>query len=146
MSVQPQCQEGNLPSGSVPHLPPPPAPKQTQPQQRGKPRSALLDPTCLAASFCSSGWKKDLEHILWVYYKVSIASFSEAEWSRVRDLFFNYFLQYKEEALALKEMRPMDFMAHIQDLFYQATGLHLDGLGSFIGWIKRGSYYHGLVA
>ena len=25
-------------------------------------------------------------------------------------------------------------------------GLHLDGLGSFTGWIKQGSYYHGLVA
>ena len=37
-------------------------------------------------------------------------------------------------------------MAYIQDLFYQATGLHLDGLASFTGWIKRGSYYHGLVA
>ena len=33
----------------------------------------------------------------------------------------------------------MDFMAYIQDL-------HLDGLGSFTGWIKRGSYYHGIVA
>ena len=37
-------------------------------------------------------------------------------------------------------------MAYIQDLFYQATGLHLDGLGSFTQWIKRGSYYHGIVA
>ena len=40
----------------------------------------------------------------------------------------------------------MDFMAYIQDLFYQATGLHLDGLVSFTGWIKKGSYYHGIVA
>ena len=39
----------------------------------------------------------------------------------------------------------MDFMAYIQDLFYQATGLHLDGLVSFTGWIKQGSYY-GIVA
>ena len=64
----------------------------------------------------------------------------------VKERFFDHFLQYKEEALALKEARPMDFMAYIQDLFYQATGLHLDGLGSFTGLIKRGSYYHGLVA
>ena len=40
----------------------------------------------------------------------------------------------------------MDFTAYIQDLFYQATGLHLDGLRSFTRWIKRGSYYHGIVA
>ena len=91
------------------------------------------------ANFCSSGWKK-------VYYKFEVASFNEEEWSRVRDLFFSHFLQYKEEALALKEVHLMDFMAYIQNLFYQATGLHLDGLRSFTGWIKRGSYYHGLVA
>ena len=48
--------------------------------------------------------------------------------------------------MALKEARLMDFMAYIQDLFYQATGLHLDGLRSFTGWIKKGSYYHGIVA
>ena len=100
----------------------------------------------LAANFRSSGWNKDLEHILCIYYKFNVASFNEGEWSRVRDLFFSHFLQYKEEALALKEARPMDFMAYIQNLFYQATSLHLDGLGSFTGWIKRGSYYHGLVA
>ena len=40
----------------------------------------------------------------------------------------------------------MDFMAYIQDLFYQATSFHLDGLVGFTGWIKRGSYYHGIVA
>ena len=40
----------------------------------------------------------------------------------------------------------MEFMAYIEDHFYKATGLHLDGLGSFNGWIKQGSHYHGLVA
>ena len=40
----------------------------------------------------------------------------------------------------------MDFMAYVQDHFHQATSLHLDGLGSFTSWIKRGGYYHGLVA
>ena len=65
---------------------------------------------------------------------------------RVKEQFFDHFLQYKDEALALKEARLMDFMAYIQDHFHQATGLHLDGLESFTGWIKQGSYYHGLVA
>ena len=37
-------------------------------------------------------------------------------------------------------------MAYIEDHFYKATGLHLEGLRSFTGWIKQGSYYHGLVA
>ena len=126
--------------------PPPPAPERTQPQRGGQPRSALCDPVRLAANYRSSGWRKDLEHILWVYYRFSIASFMEAEWARVKERFFDHFLQHKGEALALKEAHPMDFMAYIQDLFYQATGLHLDGLASFTGWIKWGSYYHGLVA
>ena len=126
----------------MPSVLPPPAPEGTQPQQGGRPRSTLCDPTQLAANFRSSGWRKDLEHILWVYYKFN----KEAEWVRVKERFFDHFLQYKDEALALKEAHPMDFMAYIQDHFHQATGLHLDGLGSFTGWIKRGSYYHGLVA
>ena len=65
---------------------------------------------------------------------------------RVKEWFFDHFLQYKDKALALKEARPMDLMAYIQDHFHQATSLHLDGLGSFTGWIKQGSFYHGLVA
>ena len=125
-SVQPPHQEGDLPSGSMPSgPPPPPAPERTQPQRGGWPRSTLCDPAWLAANFRSSGWRKDLEHILWVYYKFSVASFREAEWARVKERFFDHFLQYKEEALALKGAHPMDFMAYVQDLFYQATGLHL---------------------
>ena len=30
--------------------------------------------------------------------------------------------------------------------FHAATCIQLKGLGDFMGWIKRGSYYHGLVA
>ena len=146
-SVHPPCQEGDLPSGLMPSAPPPPpTPERTQPWRGGRPRSALCDPTWLAANFHSSGWRKDLEHILRVYYRFSVASFMEAEWVRVKERFFDHFIQHKGEALALKEAHPMDFMAYVQDLFYQATGLHLDGLASFTGWIKRGSYYHGIVA
>ena len=148
-SAQPLCQEGDLPSGLTPSVPPPlppPAPQRTQPWWGGQPRSALRNPVQLAANFHSSGWRKDLEHILQVYYRYSVDSFTESEWSRVKEQFFDHFLQHKVEALALKEACPMDFMAYIQDLFYQATGFHLDGLASFTGWIKRGSYYHGIVA
>ena len=147
-SAQPLRQEGDLPSGSMPSVPPPPppAPQRTQPRRGGRPRSALRDPARLVANFRSSGWRKDLEHILKVYYRYSVNSFTESEWSRVKERFFDHFLQHKVEALALKEAQPMDFMAYIQDLFYQVTSLHLDGLASFMGWIKRGSYYHGIVA
>ena len=147
-SSQPQCQEGGLPSESTPggRSLPPPAPERTQPQWRGRTRSALQDPARLVANFCSSGWQKDLKHILKVYYKYSVDYFTEEDWSRVKERFFDLFLQHKKEALEVKEPRPLDFMAYIQDLFYQATSLHLDGLGSFTRWIKRRSYYHGVVA
>ena len=146
-SVQPLHQEGGLPSGLMPSAPPPPpAPERTQPQRRGRTRSTLCDPAWLAANFRSSGWRKDLEHILKVYYKYSVDHFTESDWSRVKEWFFDHFLQHKKEALEFKEAHPLDFMAYIQDLFYQATGLHLDGLRSFTRWIKKGSYYHGIVA
>ena len=151
VSAQPQHQEGGLPSGSTPSgsLPPPPPPpvlERTQPQRRGQTRSSLQDPVRLAVNFRSSGWRKDLKHILKVYYRYSVDYFTEGDWSRVKEWFLDLFLQHKKEALEVKEACPLDFMAYIQDLFYQATGLHLDGLGSFTRWIKRGSYYHGIVA
>ena len=72
--------------------------------------------------------------------------FTEGDWSRIKERFFDHFLQHKKEALEVKEAHPLDLMAYIQDLFYQATGIHLDDLRSFTQWIKRGSYYHGIVA
>ena len=126
-------------------VPPPAAPEGTQPCWGGWPRSTLWDPMQLAAKFCSSGWKKDLEHVLRVYYKFSIASFKEAEWTKLKEKFFEYFFPLKEEAVGLKERCPLDFMAYVEDHFYKAMGLHLNGLRSFTGWIKQGSYYHRLV-
>ena len=43
-SAQLLCQEGDLPSGSMPSVPPPAAPEGTQPQWGGWPRSALHNP------------------------------------------------------------------------------------------------------
>ena len=147
VSVQLQCQEGGLPSRSMPSAPPPPpAPERTQPQRGGQTRSTLRDPAWLAANFHSSGWRKDLEHILKVYYKYNVDHFTEWDWFWVKEWFFDHFLQHKKEALEVKEACPLDFMAYIQDLFYQATGIHLDGLRNFTRWIKWGSYYHGIVA
>ena len=37
-------------------------------------------------------------------------------------------------------------MACIEEHFYRATGLHLNGLRGFTTWIKQGNFYHGLVA
>ena len=84
--------------------------------------------------------------MLRVYYKYNAASFREVEWVRLKDKFFTYFLPHKEEALGIKERCPMDYMACIEEHFWRATGLCLNGLRDFMVWIKQGSYYHGLVA
>ena len=144
--MQPLHQEGDLPSGSMPSVPPPAAPERTLPQRGGRPKTSHHDPMRLVAKFCSVGWKKDLEHVLRVYYKYNAASFKEAEWAKLKDKFFMYFLPHKEEALGIKERCPMDYMACMEEHFWRATGLHLNGLRNFTAWIKQGSYYHGLVA
>ena len=43
-SVQPPCQEGNLPSGSMQSVPLPAAPERTQPQWGGRPKTSHHDP------------------------------------------------------------------------------------------------------
>ena len=84
--------------------------------------------------------------MLRVYYKYNAASFKEAEWVKVKETFFTYFLPHKEEALGIKERCPMDYMACIEEHFWRATGLCLSGLRDFTTWIKQGSYYDRLVA
>ena len=64
----------------------------------------------------------------------------------LKETFFTYFLQHKEEALGIQERCPINYMAYIEAHFFRAMGLHLEGLRSFTAWIKQGSYYHGLVA
>ena len=115
----------------------------TLPQQGGRAKASHHDPALLAVKFCSCGWKKDLEHVLKVYYKYNLqAPFREAEWAR----FFEHFLPHKEEALRVKEGSPLDFMPLIEEQFWRTTGLHLHGLQDFTLWIKQGSYYHRFVA
>ena len=64
---------------------------------------------------------------------------------RVRELFFDCFMAKKAEALRIKEESPLDYMPFIAGEFYGTTGIHLYELQDFTGWIKRGSYYHGLL-
>ena len=118
----------------------------TQTQQGGHARCKHPDPALLAAKFHSGRWRKDLEYVLKVYYKHNTqAPFREAEWVRVRELFFDRFLPQKDEALAIKEGAPLDYIPLIAEEFWRATGLCLHGLPEFTLWIKRGSYCHGLL-
>ena len=109
MSMQPPHQEGDLPSRATQNVPAT-APESTPPQPGSWPRTTPCDPVQLATKFHSTGWKKDLEHVLRVYYKYNTTSFREAKWVRLRDKFFSHFLLHKEEALGIKERCPMDYM------------------------------------
>ena len=40
----------------------------------------------------------------------------------------------------------MEHMPYIEEHFWRAMGLCLNGLRDFTAWIKQGSYYHRLVA
>ena len=64
----------------------------------------------------------------------------------MKEKFFTHLLQCKEEWRDIKENCPMQYMPYMEDHFYAAIGLRLNGLRDFTGWIKQGSYYHGLVA
>ena len=100
----------------------------------------------MAAKYRSSGWQRDLEHVLKVYYKHTIQTpFREGEWARARECFFNHLTPRKAEAVAIKEDSPLDYMPYITEEFQKATGLRLNGLLEFTLWIKRGSYFHGLL-
>ena len=48
------------------------------------------NPAEMAAKYHSSGWRRDLEHVLKVYYKHTVqTSFRESEWAQARELFFD---------------------------------------------------------
>ena len=145
-SKQMPHQEGERPSGAPHNIPPASKPESTPPQRGGGVRASPKDPLKNAPNYRSAGWRKDLEHVLKVYYRHNVASFKEAEWSKMKEKFFTHLLQCKEEWRDIKENRPIQYMPYMEDHFYMATGLRLNGLRDFTGWIKQGSYYHGLVA
>ena len=108
---------------------------QSQPGHRSWP--GCPDPAEMAAKYCSSGWKRDLEHVLKVYYKHTVQTpFRESEWARARELFFNHLTPKKAEALIIKEESPLEYMPYIAEEFHRATGLHLNDLLEFTLWIK----------
>ena len=120
---------------------------EAQPQPGHRTRTSCYNPAILAGNYRSSGWRKDLEHVLKVYYRYNLqASFDELEWIRVRELFFDRFAAKKAEALRIKEESQLDYMPFIAGEFYAVTGIRLHELQDFTRWIKKNSYYHGLLA
>ena len=95
---------------------------QSQPGHRSWPGDP--DPAEMAAKYRSSGWRRDLEHVLKVYYKHTVQTpFREAEWARARELFFDRLTPRKAEAVAIKEESPLNYMPYIAEEFHRATGL-----------------------
>ena len=91
----------------------------------------------MAAKYRASGWRRDLEHMLKVYYRHTIQTpYREAEWVRVRECFFDHLTPRKAEAVTIKEENPLDYMTYIAEEFEKATGLCLNGLPEFTLWIK----------
>ena len=108
---------------------------QSQPSLRSQTRCP--DPAEVAAKYCSSGWQRDLEHLLKVYYKHTVrTSFRESEWAPLRELFFDRLMPKKAEVLMIKEESPLDYMPYIAEEFHRATVLWLNGLLEFSLWIK----------
>ena len=68
-SKQTPCQVGECPSGAPHNIPPASTPDSTPPQCGGGARASPKDPLKNAANYKSTGWRKDLEHVLKAYYK-----------------------------------------------------------------------------
>ena len=99
---------------------------------------------CLAC-YWSQGWKKDLELVFQAYYKLNFA-FKASEWNKLRDEVIDHLLPCQAEWQDLKETDPLGYMPYMKEQFFMAMGVRLKGLADCTVWIKRGSYYHGLVA
>ena len=109
------------------------------------PRDSHSQPGChsspgpaeMAAKYRASGWRRDLEHVLKVYYRHTIQTpYREAEWARARECFFDHLTPRKAEVVAIKEETPLDYMAYIAEEFEKAAGLCLNSLPEFTLWIK----------
>ena len=70
----------------------------------------------------------------------------EEEWNKLKTRFFDYLGQHQEEWKTIKEEMPLQYMPYMERHFQALTGIKLEGLSQFTGWIKPGSYYHGVVA
>ena len=60
--------------------------------------------------------------------------------------FLDYLGKYQEEWKTIKEEEPLQYLPYMEHQFQALTGIRLKGLSQFTGWIKPGSYYHGVVA
>ena len=91
-SRQMPCQGGKRPSRAPSNVPPASAPVSTPPQSGSGVRASPKDPLRNASRYRSARWRKDLEHVLKIYYRHNVASFKKAEWSKMKEKFFTHLL------------------------------------------------------
>ena len=139
------CQVSECPSGTAREGPRDSTPGSTS-HQRSSSTRAPKDPLRHVARFRSQGWRKDLDLIFKAYYRYNFSSFKESEWSRIRDKVLDHLLPLQEEWRGIKENDPLQYMPYMEEQFFAATGIWLKGLAKCTTWIKRGSYYHSVVA
>ena len=70
----------------------------------------------------------------------------EADWEKLRVKFLNHLGQHQDKWKTIKEEVPLEYMPYMECQFLPLTGIRLQGLSQSMGWIKPGSYYHGVVA
>ena len=133
------------PSGAAHEAPRDSTPGSTS-HQCSRSTRAPKDPLRCVARFRSQGWRKDLDLIFKAYYRYNFSSFKESKWSRIRDKVLDYPLPLQEEWRGIKENDPLQYIPYMEEQFFAATGIRLKGLAECTTWIKRGSYYHSVVA
>ena len=129
-------QEGGCPAGAPYNIPP----SSTTGAKR-----ASTDPLENITNYRSVGWRKDLSHIFRGFYLYNYPSRMEAEWNKLTTKFLNHLGQRHEEWKTVKEEMSLEYMPYMEHQFLVLTGVKLKGLSQFTGWIKPGSYYHGVV-
>ena len=98
-------------------------------------------------NYVSSGWKRDLLHIVGCHYAHQIGPLAGEKWEKDSQVFLQAMELCKEEEwLAIKELEPLDYMSYVAAMFKQVTGHYLKGLSGYTGWIRAGGYYHWKMA
>ena len=140
------CQGGGHPTGAPHSIPSSLTSGKPLPQPAGVTKASPRNPLENVANYRSAGWRKDLDHILGSFFHYNHPSHKEEDWKKLRTRFFDYLGQSQEEWRAIKEDKPLKYMPYMESRFHTLTGVKLTGLSQFTGWMKPGSYYHGLVA
>ena len=122
------------------------APRSAPPSSAsGAKKASPGDPLRNLTYYRSTGWRKDLNHILRGFYLYNYPFHKEEDWDKLKAKFFDYLGQRQEEWKTIREEEPLQYMPYMERQFQALTGVRLKGLSQFTGWIKPGSYYHGVV-